>query len=63
MTRRWPSTTPSCSRILAGRAAWRGPRDLMIAATARATGRVLVTTDTKAGFGELPEVAVREITH
>lgn len=33
----------------------RGPHDLMIAATAHATGRLLVTTDTKVGFGELPE--------
>ncbi len=37
----------------------RGAHDLIIAATARATGRVLVTTDQRARFGELPEVATR----
>jgi len=37
----------------------RGPHDLIIAATARETGRVLVTTDGKADFGDLPDVAVR----
>ena len=37
----------------------RGPHDLIIAATARATGRVLVTTDSKADFGGLPELSVR----
>jgi tRNA(fMet)-specific endonuclease VapC len=37
----------------------RGAHDLIIAATARATERVLVTTDSKAGFDDLPEVAVR----
>lgn len=37
----------------------RGAHDLVIAATARATERVLVTTDGRAGFAELPEVAVR----
>ncbi|RZQ63635.1 type II toxin-antitoxin system VapC family toxin [Amycolatopsis suaedae] len=34
----------------------RGALDLIVAATARATGRVLVTTDEKARFGELPGV-------
>jgi tRNA(fMet)-specific endonuclease VapC len=42
-----------------GNGAPRGAHDLVIAATARATGRVLVTTDSRARFGELPEVAVR----
>lgn len=37
----------------------RGAHDLIIAATARATGRVLVTTDAKAKFDELPEVMAR----
>ncbi|MFE0023023.1 PIN domain-containing protein [Amycolatopsis sp. NPDC059021] len=37
----------------------RGAHDLMIAATARATGRVLVTTDARARFDELPDVEVR----
>jgi tRNA(fMet)-specific endonuclease VapC len=37
----------------------RGAHDLIIAATARATERVLVTTDAKAGFTDLPEVKVR----
>jgi tRNA(fMet)-specific endonuclease VapC len=37
----------------------RGAHDLIIAATARATDRVLVTTDAKAGFIDLPEVKVR----
>lgn len=39
----------------------RGAHDLIIAATARATDRVLVTTDAKAGFTDLPEVTVRLI--
>ncbi|MFD4482114.1 PIN domain-containing protein [Streptomyces sp. NPDC058471] len=38
-----------------------GAHDLMIAATAIATSRTLVTRDTKARFGELPDVRVREI--
>lgn len=33
--------------------------DLIIAATARATGRTVVTTDKRADFGELPGVDVR----
>lgn len=37
----------------------RGAHDLIIAATARATERVLVTTDAQAGFADLPEVTVR----
>jgi len=37
----------------------RGAHDLIIAATARATDRILVSTDAQAGFTELPEVAVR----
>lgn len=36
----------------------RGAHDLMIAATARATGRIVVTTDAS-GFPHLPDVAVR----
>lgn len=39
----------------------RGPHDLVIAATARATNRVVLTTDERARFGELPEVAARVI--
>ena len=37
----------------------RGPHDLIIAATARATGRVLLTTDARARFDELPELSCR----
>ena len=37
----------------------RGPYDLMIAATAITTDRVLLTTDAKAGFDKLPGVSVR----
>lgn len=37
----------------------RGPHDLIIAATARATGRIVFTTDVRARFGELPEVSAR----
>jgi tRNA(fMet)-specific endonuclease VapC len=37
----------------------RGAHDLIIAATARATGRLLVSTDGAAGFADLPEVQVR----
>jgi tRNA(fMet)-specific endonuclease VapC len=36
----------------------RGAHDLLIAATARATGRLVVSTD-RAAFGDLPGVAVR----
>ncbi|MGH3982688.1 MAG: PIN domain-containing protein [Pseudonocardiaceae bacterium] len=37
----------------------RGAHDLIIAATARATDRVLVSTDAHAGFIDLPEVQTR----
>lgn len=37
----------------------RGAHDLMIAATARATDRIVLTTDTTARFGELPQVKAR----
>lgn len=37
----------------------RGSHDLIVAATARATKRVLVTTDARAQFGELPGVEAR----
>jgi tRNA(fMet)-specific endonuclease VapC len=39
----------------------RGPHDLILAATARATDRVILTTDERARFGELPEVTARVI--
>jgi tRNA(fMet)-specific endonuclease VapC len=39
----------------------RGALDLIIAATARATGRTIVTTDAAAGFDKLPEIEVRII--
>jgi tRNA(fMet)-specific endonuclease VapC len=39
----------------------RGPMDLIIAATARATGRTLVTLDRKATFGDLPGVQALEL--
>lgn len=39
----------------------RGAHDLIVAATARATNRVLLTTDERARFAELPEVASRLI--
>jgi tRNA(fMet)-specific endonuclease VapC len=39
----------------------RGPHDLIIAATARATNRVLLTTDRKAAFDDLPGVQVRAL--
>lgn len=37
----------------------RGVHDLIIAATARANGRTVLTTDERARFGELPEVTGR----
>jgi tRNA(fMet)-specific endonuclease VapC len=37
----------------------RGAHDLIIAATARATGRLLLSTDEQAGFTDLPDVPVR----
>jgi tRNA(fMet)-specific endonuclease VapC len=40
----------------------RGAHDLLIAATARASDRVLVTTDAKAGFDDLPDVHARLLT-
>jgi tRNA(fMet)-specific endonuclease VapC len=40
----------------------RGAHDLIIAATARATDRTLVTTDERARFDELPGVAARVVT-
>ncbi|MFN8079266.1 MAG: hypothetical protein U0Q19_06845 [Kineosporiaceae bacterium] len=40
----------------------RGAHALIIAASARATGRILLTTDAKADFGELPEVEHRLLT-
>ncbi len=41
----------------------RGPHDLIIAATARATGRTILTTDMQARFDELPDVKARVIAH
>jgi tRNA(fMet)-specific endonuclease VapC len=40
----------------------RGAHDLIIAASARATGRILLTTDAKAGFDDLPDVEHRLLT-
>src|SRR5699024_1945052 len=40
----------------------RGAHDLIIAATARAANRIVVTTDKRAGFDELPDVTARIIT-
>ena len=37
----------------------RGAHDLIIAATARAADRTVLTTDERARFGELPDVSVR----
>ena len=37
----------------------RGAHDLIIAATARAADRIVLTTDENARFGELPDVRVR----
>jgi len=37
----------------------RGPHDLIIAATARASERTILTTDTRARFDDLPEVNAR----
>ncbi|MCL7376050.1 PIN domain-containing protein [Streptomyces sp. 35G-GA-8] len=39
----------------------RGAHDLIIAATAAATARTVVTLDAKARFGDLPGVSVREV--
>ena len=46
------------SPILAARGAPRGAHDLIIAATALASDRIVVTADT-AGFDDLPGVSVR----
>lgn len=40
----------------------RGAHDLIIAATALATDRTVVTTDERAGFADLPDVAARVIS-
>jgi len=40
----------------------RGAHDLIIAATALATGRTVLTTDARAGFDQLPGVTARVIT-
>jgi tRNA(fMet)-specific endonuclease VapC len=40
----------------------RGTLDLIIAATARATDRTLLTTDSAAGFDDLPGVTARVLT-
>src|SRR5690625_2391975 len=40
----------------------RGAHDLIVAAAARATNRIVVTTDKRAGFDELPNVTARIIT-
>jgi predicted nucleic acid-binding protein len=40
----------------------RGPHDQTITATARATGPVLVTTDQKPRFNELPGVTARVLS-
>lgn len=37
----------------------RGAHDLIVAATARAAGRTVLTTDERARFGELPDVSAR----
>jgi len=39
----------------------RGAHDLIVAATARATGRIILTTDRHARFGELPDVDARTV--
>ncbi len=41
----------------------RGAHDLIIAATARAADRTVLTTDERARFGELPDVSVRLLAH
>ena len=40
-----------------------GAHDLIIAATARAADRTVLTTDERARFGELPDVGVRLVAH
>jgi tRNA(fMet)-specific endonuclease VapC len=39
----------------------RGAHDLLIAATGRATGRTLLSTDSRARFSKLPDVTARLI--
>jgi tRNA(fMet)-specific endonuclease VapC len=39
----------------------RGAHDLIMAATARATGRIVLTTDPRARFGDLPDVHARVV--
>ena len=41
----------------------RGAHDLIIAATARAADRTVLTTDERARFEELPDVTVRLVAH
>jgi tRNA(fMet)-specific endonuclease VapC len=41
----------------------RGAHDLIIAATARAANRTVLTTDERARFGVLPDVSVRLLAH
>lgn len=40
----------------------RGPHDLIIAATAKASGRTLLTTDARARFDDLPGVTARVLS-
>lgn len=40
----------------------RGAHDLIVAATAAATGRTVLTTDDRARFDQLPDVAARIVT-
>ena len=40
----------------------RGAHDLIVAATGRATGRAILTTDLHARFDELPDVTARRIS-
>lgn len=40
----------------------RGPHDLIIAATARIADRIVLTTDSRARFGDLPDVHARLVT-
>ena len=40
----------------------RGPHDLIVAATGRATGRTILTTDRQARLSELPDVNARTVT-
>ena len=54
----WPRLTPSFSSKSATRATRRGAHDLIIAATAKATDRTIVSAEHTA-FEDLPGVAVR----